>query len=266
MSQTGRAVGDVGLVLAMVALLVLATFLPPDTSMAELRRVGVLRACVPVQYPPLVTGESDAPGIDVELLRAIADELELRLALNRVTGMGRDFNPRNWRVTRAQCQVLAGGVVASPATRTYLETTTPYLSTGWALLTPESLPSLQGETVGFYSGTSGLDRIALGRYLREQGARPVTVSTAAELESSIRDGTFSAGVSEALLVRRLASDNAWHAVWLPERLGRYPLALGLWKGDLTLKRAIEQALARIEAAGRLEEIEANYELVAIEGK
>ena len=36
--------------------------LPPDTSLGEVRKAGVLRACMPPSYPPLVTGDSDAPG------------------------------------------------------------------------------------------------------------------------------------------------------------------------------------------------------------
>ena len=90
--------------------------LPPDTSLAEVQRAGVLRACVPFLYPPLVTEDPAAPGIDVELLRGLARNLGLRLDLSRNDAMGRDFNPRSWHVTRAQCEVLAGGIVASPVT------------------------------------------------------------------------------------------------------------------------------------------------------
>ena len=46
--------------------------LPPDTSLREVRAAGTLRACMPPSYPPLVTGDPAAPGIDVELLQEIA--------------------------------------------------------------------------------------------------------------------------------------------------------------------------------------------------
>ena len=39
--------------------------LPPDTSLSEVRKAGVLRACMPPDYPPLVTGVRDAPGMDI---------------------------------------------------------------------------------------------------------------------------------------------------------------------------------------------------------
>jgi len=98
-------------------LLAAVYLLPADTSLSEVRRAGLLRACMPPIYPPLVTADPAAPGIDVELLQMLADKLALKFVISPNPAMGQDFNPRNWRVTRAQCEVLAGGVVASPVTR-----------------------------------------------------------------------------------------------------------------------------------------------------
>src|SRR5579862_947775 len=140
--------------------------LPPDTSLAEVRRAGLLRACVPFAYPPLVTDDTAAPGIDVELLRALATSLGLRLDLSRNDAMGRDFNPRSWHVTRAQCEVLAGGIVASPVTKSFLETSPSYAETGWAVITPKPSPTvppadMPGRRAAVLAGFSGLDRTGL---------------------------------------------------------------------------------------------------------
>src|SRR3954451_8745639 len=78
--------------------------LPADTSLNEVRKNGVLRACMPPLYPPLVTGDAAAPGIDVELLQALASGMGLRFTISPNQAMGQDFNPRSWRVTRAQCE------------------------------------------------------------------------------------------------------------------------------------------------------------------
>ena len=53
--------------------------LPPDTALRQVRAAGALRVCLPPSYPPLVTGDPAAPGIDVELLQAIARDLGVRL-------------------------------------------------------------------------------------------------------------------------------------------------------------------------------------------
>src|SRR5712671_172964 len=167
--------------MAIFGLLAGVYLLPPDTSLSEVRKAGVLRACMPPDYPPLVTGDRDAPGIDVELLQALAKGLGVRLVVTPNAAMGQDFNPRNWHVTRAQCEVLAGGVVVSPTTKSFLETSPPYAQTGWALVAPKLPPELQGRRVGVLAGISGLDRLALSRHLRAQNSQVTVMTSASEL-------------------------------------------------------------------------------------
>ena len=94
--------------LMIFGLLAAVYLLPADTSLSEVRRGGLLRACMPPVYPPLVTSDANAPGIDVELLRALAEKLALKLVITPNPAIGQDFNPRNWRVTRAQCDAVHG--------------------------------------------------------------------------------------------------------------------------------------------------------------
>ena len=241
--------------------------LPPDTSLGEVRRTGVLRACVPFLYPPLITDDPAAPGIDVELLRGLAKHLGLRLDFSRNDAMGRDFNPRSWRVTRAQCEVLAGGIVASPATKSFLETSPSYAETGWAFIMPTPLAappagtppaSPRGRRATVLAGFSGLDRIGLARYMREHMIEFGIAASASELVQGLRDGRFDFGVTERLLAEQLASREGWSVVWAPPELPRYPIVLGLWKGDLTLKRAIVGGLAKLEHDGEMAAIIARY--------
>jgi ABC-type amino acid transport substrate-binding protein len=239
-------------------LLAAVNFLPPDTSLGEVRAAGVLRACVPTAYPPLVTGDAAAPGIDNELLRAIAANMGVRLVVATSASMGRDFNPRNWHITRAQCDVLAGGVVASTQTRSFLETSPAYAETGWAFLAPQPVKDIAGHRAGVLVGISGLDRLALSRTLREQNVEVTIVADAAELIRGLRDGKFDFAVTEALLAEEIAAKEGWTATWAPPPLVRYPVVLGLWKGDLTLKRAIVASLEKLERSGEVAKIKARY--------
>ena len=253
--QVGRNLGPL---LMVTGLLLAVTFLPPDTSLQEVRRTGTLRACVPTAYPPLVTGNPERPGIDVEILRAVADDMGVALSLNQIPTIGRDFNPRNWRVTRAHCEVIAGGVVDAPLTRSFIETGPPYAETGWAAFAPSPLPSLDDRRVGVLVGVSGLDRIGLASFLRAAGASARIMQRPDDLVAALDQGEVEAGVTEALSARQLASAHGWEVWMLPEPLPRYNLAFGLWKGDLTLKRAIEAAFAELEADGTLPAILARY--------
>src|SRR5271166_930899 len=232
--------------------------LPPDTALRQVRAAGTLRVCLPPSYPPLVTGDPTKPGIDVDLLRAITRELGVSLVTVVNPAMGRDFNPRNWRITRAQCEVLAGGVVGSAITRSFLETTQTYARTGWAWISPHTGASLEGRRIGVLVGVSGLDRVALAAWLRAAKAQVTVTLDATELVQGLKNGRFDVGITERLLAVELATPLGWNIGWMPAELGRYPVVLGLWKGDLTLKRAIVSVMRRMQHNGELAAITARY--------
>ncbi len=253
--RLSRNFGAIGVVLV---LLLAVTFLPPDNSLHEVQQQGSINVCVPTTYPPLVTGDPQQPGIDVELLNAITARMGVTAGYNTNDAIGRDINPRNWSLNRAQCLIIAGGVVDSTQTRGFLETSPSYAETGWAIVSPQPLAGLKDRTIGILTLVSGLDRIGLATYLRSSGAKYQVVRTPEELSAGIANHTFDAGITEALLAGRIATDNKWVAAWMPPQLARYNLVFGLWKGDLTLKRAIDQAFADLTADGTIAKILARY--------
>ncbi|AZQ66949.1 transporter substrate-binding domain-containing protein [Silicimonas algicola] len=242
----------------VVGLMLLVTFLPPDTSLKEVKAKGVIRACVPTRYPPLVTGDADRPGIDIELLRAVADHLGVRLLFTPSDAMGRDFNPRNWAINRGKCQLLAGGVVDSALTRSFLDTGPPYAETGWAIMAPAPLESIDGLTLGALTLVSGLDRIGLATYLRSHNVSVRVMRDDRAFVEGIAAGDLAGGISEALLASGLAAKNGWWAALMPDELARYNLVFGIWKGDLTLKRKIDEAFRQLHTDGTLAAILARY--------
>lgn len=256
MSRGSR--GDLLAIALMLALLGAVYLLPPDTSLAEVRRAGLLAACVPESYPPLVTGDPARPGLDVELLAAAAAGMGVTLALTVVPEMGRDFNPRSWHVTRARCSVFAGGVVDTATTRSFLDVTRPHAETGWTVVAPGAPPALDGARVGVLVGTSGIDRLALSRALRAAHARAEIVDSPEALAAGIAEGRFDLGVAEALVAGPLAAGHGWTAAPFPPLPDRYPLVFGLWKGDLTLKRALDHALATLESDGTAARLRTAY--------
>jgi ABC-type amino acid transport substrate-binding protein len=232
--------------------------LPPDTALREVRAAGTLRVCLPPSYPPLVTGDPAAPGIDVELLQAIARDLGLRLTVVTNPAMGKDFNPRAWRITRAQCEILAGGVVGSKTTRSFLDITPAYAATGWAWLSPRPEAALNEQRIGVLASASGLDRVALAAWLRAAKDRVTITSDGQALVQGLRDGRFDAGVTERLMAVGLAAPLGWTVGWMPPELDRYQLVFGLWKGDLTLKRAVAGAMDRLRRTGEMAAIISRY--------
>mgnify|MGYP000515991885 CR=1 FL=1 len=253
-----RLASDLGGLGVVTVLMLLVTFLPPDTSLREVKAKGVIRACVPPTYPPLVTGDPDRPGIDVEILRAVADHLGVRLLLSPIDAMGRDFNPRNWAVNRAKCEIIAGGVVDSPLTRSFLDTGPPYARTGWAIVAPVPLEDIGGLTLGALTLVSGLDRIGLASYLRREDVTVRVMRNRQALVDGLGEGALDGGVTEALLAAGLAAETGWWVATLSEELASYNLVFGLWKGDLTLKREIVDAFGQLEEDGTLADILGRY--------
>lgn len=237
--------------------------LPPDTSLAEVRKAGALRACVPERYAPLVTGDAAKPGIEIELLQALAGALDLRLETSVEPAMARDFNPRNWRLTRAQCQVIAGGIVGSDATRGFLDTTPSYVESGWAVIAREPGAKLDNRRIGVLTSLATLDRVALASALRAEHAEAVIVTSPDALLAGLVDKRFDTAVTERLLAQSLALPPGWQVAPLPGPLGHVPLVLGLWKGDLTLKRALVGAFDRLDRAGTVTAIRARYGAVPL---
>jgi ABC-type amino acid transport substrate-binding protein len=244
--------------LPILGVLAAVYLLPPDTSLSEVRRAGALHVCLPPADPPFVTEDVKAPGIDVELLQALTRDLGLTLAAVPEPAMGQNFNPRAWHVTRAACEVLAGGLVASPLTRSFLETTPSYAQTGWALLAAQPITDLHGRKIGVFTPPSGLDRIALASHLRAAEAQAIILPSAAALVAGLREGRFDAGVTEKLVADQIAAREGLMADWLPGDLPRYPIAFGLWKGDLTLKRALAGGVDRLTRDGTVAAVLARY--------
>lgn len=265
MRDEPNRLGDILTFAVLVGLLVLVYLLPPDTAMQEIEDAGILRVCIPPDYPPLVTGDSERPGYEIELLEAVAEKLDLRLITNVNSAIGSDFNPRNWRVTRAQCNIIAGGVVATDLTRSFLDTTPPHLETGWVLIGAEPDLPLADRSVGFFAGLSGRDRLALSRFLRGEGADIRIVQNREEFVSGLQAGTFEVGVTDALIGRQIAGANDWNVVWVSGEEDRDPVAFGLWKGDLTLKRALVGALNELRSEGLQDALLERYEIAPIEG-
>ena len=244
----------------VVALLFSLSFLPPDTSLADREKSGVLKLCVPSSFPPLVTNEPASPGYDIELAQALAEALNLKLLINVLPSIGQDYNPRNWFLTRAQCDMVGGGVADTVQTRSFMQTIPTQARTGWIGISSTATMPPAGSAVAILPGTSGLSRVALSTWLRQQKLRAVLVRNPNELNQALSSGTVAAGITERFLAAGMALDTTqFSEFWLEEAgFASYPMALGLWKGDQTLKRAVETAVSRLEASGTLESLRDKY--------
>ncbi len=247
--------------IAVITLIIFAaSFLPSDTSLSQLRKSGILKVCAPYDAAPLVTSDPNQPGYDIELLAEAASRLGLRLSINRNPAIGADFNARNWGITRSQCELVAGGVIDTPATRGFLHTVPTDIETGWVMIAkPGDMPALAGSRVGILPGASGLDRTALSRVLRAENVDTSLIRAPAQLRESIENDTIDFGITDRFSAARIA--DGLNIVWLTHPdLPRYSLAIGGWKGDSSLHRALRKQFGDMRDDGTLRAIRDRYAL------
>lgn len=145
-------------------------------------------------------------------------------------------------------------------TRSFLQTIPTSAETGWVGMSRTGAMPDSGARVAVFPGTSGLDRLALSRWLREQGLHAAPTRSPEQLANTLRSGETTAGITERFVAGDLQLDG-FSLFWLPEQsFQRHRMAFGLWKGDQTLKRAVISSLEKLGNAGALTAIEERYGL------
>lgn len=211
--------------------------LPPDNSLALVRQSGVLSVCIPPELPPFVTATEDgAQGREAELLRRAAARIGTTLEWNLQASWGTTPDPVDWGLRPESCQVLAGGIVVSPETQALMQPL-PYAETGWALLTLDPAGPL-----GVLANHWGLNAEEAYDWADRQGQEFTAYDHAGEALAALRRGE----VGRVLALREEAEwlRGQLPGAWVGEvrELPRHTLALGLWKNNITLKRALTAAL------------------------
>lgn len=231
MKRWGKPLRDIG----FIALLLFGlSFLPPDTSLVERQKQGVLRYCVGDQSSPLVTSPEGGPGPETQLVQKVADRIGVRLQVVESPDMTRAFNPRDWRLTRGRCDLVGGGLADSATNRGFMT----LLPTGgrMGMVMVGELPPTGGQ-VAVYLGSAGVDRVKLSTFLRGQGLRSKPLQNLEALRAEVAAGgpvIFStlAYVPEGVDLQPL-----------PAEAGEsYGLVLGLWRGDSTLTRITSKVI------------------------
>lgn len=223
-----RPILDINLIAVLLATL---SSLPPDTSLAERRKQGVLRYCVPDSKDMLFEAER-------QLAKGIARQLGLKLQPQTVDNMGRSFNPRDWNLNRSQCDII-GGIADTATNRNFLM----LLPNGGRIALVRAGPATpppRGAEMGVFLDVAGLDRIRLATYLRKQGWRTRPLHSQDALEAWLTEGKQAVLSTQT----RLPAGVQTHSL-PPDASEVTELAFGLWRGDVTLIRAVRHALEQV---------------------
>jgi polar amino acid transport system substrate-binding protein len=131
------------------------------TADLELVTEGTLTVCTDAPYPPMEIEDPDAEGgytgFDIELMRAIADDLGLELAVNNT---GFDPITSGLAMEAGDCDVAAASITITEEREENIDFSEPYFSGDQSLLALEesgltALADFGGSSIAVQTGTTG---------------------------------------------------------------------------------------------------------------
>ena len=223
--------------------------LPPDTGMAQVGASGVLRVAMDASYPPFAVATADGSlhGFDVDLARAIAVRLNVTTSLLNISEDG---------LPDALIANQADVVISEqrPDPRLRLAYSVPYYNAGQVLLVAgnnrqvTSFADLRQQTVGVELGSDA------DEWLRRQQTTPVLVKHYGAVAAAINDltaGAIAAFVTDAPTAAGLLRQGDGVRLVGPA-LTQDPYVVAAAPQNLSLIRAVDQALAALQADGTLQ--------------
>jgi polar amino acid transport system substrate-binding protein len=256
MSDAARARGRahavaVGL-LAVLPALMLAVQARP---LAEVKSRGEISLCANPDALPYASDKAETPGFQVEIGRALAQRLGVKLQVLWII-------PR-LRAGLVDCDMLLD-TIADPATqRGPIRLTQPYQKSGVALALRPGLQAQRFDDLAAGSRVGVMINSLASRSLNQRGLHTVPYAFEADMVADLAKGELDAcAVSPATI--------AWHIHQHPESGLRYThaydsepelhwnLAVGLRRSDDAMVEAVNAALSQLASDGTLARIYGRY--------
>lgn len=158
----------------------------------DLVNPGQLTVCSDIPYPPFeFEEEGEFTGFDIELMEAVAGQLDLEL---NVRAIGFDPIQSGTALNTDQCDVAASAMTITEDREENLDFSEPYYDAAQSLLVPTdsdiaTLEDTAGETIGVQSATTG------EAYARENAPEDATIralENPGDLFTGLGAGTFDA--------------------------------------------------------------------------
>lgn len=215
-----------------------------------------LRAGMPNGSPPFASErDGELVGLEPELAHELARELGRDVELHSY-----DFEDLIAALRDGDVDVIMAGLTATPLRALRIRFTEPYLTTGQRLLVrSEDAASLATpDAVRGAGARVGVLRASTGEQYARAKLAPAPVWAYAELTDALADladGDLDVVVCDAPVVGALAaSRSTGDLVAVGGLLTHEELAWGVRRKDEALSAALDAALVRLRASGRLDEI------------
>jgi ABC-type amino acid transport substrate-binding protein len=241
----------------LLSLVIICIFLvgceQKDDSWERIQREGVLRVGLDPTFPPFeVTADSDVVGLDVDLARALADEMGLKA---NFVYFG--YDGLYDALTTEQVDVLISALVIVPGRTRDFAYSEPYFNAGEILVAPgdssvEEMTGLGGKRLAVELGAQGhVEATQWAKRLPDLHVLPY-------LSADEALGAVAAGESEAALVDGvsgrlyLKEHSELNLKRANEPVTVEPYAMVVRIEDETLLSRLDEALSSISAEGDLQ--------------
>jgi polar amino acid transport system substrate-binding protein len=219
---------------------------------------GTLTVCSDVPYPPFEdfdeTSESGFKGFDIDIVQAIAEGLDLELA---VKDSSFDALQSGQALNANQCDMAASAMTITDERKAALDFSDGYYDSEQSLLVPEgsdiaSIDDLDGKKVGVQQGTTGKS------YTEENasGADIISFPSDAEMFQAIKAGQVDALLQDLPVNLDHQKAGGFEVVETYKTDEQYGLAMK--KGNTALVDAVNEQLTKMHDDGSYDEIYNSY--------
>ena len=242
-------IGHLSIVICCLPLL-LAACARPDAVWERVSETGILRVGMDASFPPFepIAADGTLVGFDVDLARELGRRLGVEIQF--VANLPYDGLYDALAVGRVDAVISA--LVVNPARMADFAYSTPYFDAGQVLVVRagesgiEGMANLGGRTVAVEFGTQGdLEARKWARQLSDLTVVPYQTAAGAL-------AALAAGEADAALVDRVSALAATGLVIAGDPVVEEPYAVAVRHDSQHLLRAINDALAEMEADGTIE--------------
>ena len=240
--------------LALLAGLLLAAS-ASARSLEEIRSLGEISMCANPDALPHASDKADTPGFQVEIGRALAGALGVKLHIDWIV-------PR-MRAGLVNCDMLFDTIVDPATQRGPVRLSQPYQKSGVALALRGGAAAQRFDDVPAGKRVGVMINSVASKLLNQRGLYTVPYAFESDMVEDLAKGELDAcAVSPATIAYYIARHpdaglRYVHAYDAEPEL-RWNLAVGLRRSDDALVEAVNQALARFTRDGTLARIYARY--------
>lgn len=234
--------------------LLLVSCQPADTSWQTIQQRGVLRVGLDPTYPPFEAGNGELHGFDIDLARALATDLGLKVEFVLF-----GYDGLYDALDTEQVDMLISALVIHPERTRDFAYSEPYFNAGQVLVVPAGSPlqtvtDLAGQSVAVELGAAG-HVIASEQQRRQPSLTIQPYQTPDEALAAVATGEADAALIDSIsaYLYLAAHPDAGLEV-SPRPVTVEPFVMVVRIEDETLLEQLNHSLARLEQNGRMDEI------------